>query len=253
MERLGSLESRHLPRLPSSSRARAAPVTAPPADAPPDGDPGPWAAAWGWQPPPGSPGSSGSPLFSLCEEPAVLPPSSGPEDQSETLLCQASVEATPGRVSLHGMSARSKWLKYQTTSPCALPTPGQPEAGVTEDGFPAATGLCGGDAGERRRDAGDGPAGPTPLQRVRGQLRRQQQGVGPRDFVCGRKALSLRLESASEAEDAREVWGASACATGVQVRTCPVLPAGIACISTARICSCSRGVVCGSVRNICCG
>ncbi|XP_015427004.1 PREDICTED: protein ZGRF1 [Myotis davidii] len=214
MERLSSLESQHLPRLPSFSRARAALVTAPPVDAPPDGDPGPWAAARGWQL---SPGSPGSPLFSLCEEPAVLPPSSGPEDQSETLLCQASMEVTPGRVSLHGMSARSKWLKYQTTFPCALPTPGQPKAGVTEDGFPAAAvGLCGGDAGERRRDAGDGPAGPTPLQRVRGQLRRQQQGAGPRDFVCGRRALSLRLESASEAEDAQEVWGASACATGVQ-------------------------------------
>ncbi|XP_059551406.1 protein ZGRF1 [Myotis daubentonii] len=215
MERFGSLESQHLPRLPSFSRARAALVTAPPAGAPPDGDPGPWAAAWGWQP---SPGSPGSPLFSLCEEPAVLPPSSGPEDQSETLLCQGSMEATPGRVSLHGMSAQSKWLKYQNTPPCALPTPGPPEAGATEDGFPAAAmGLCGGDTGERRSDAGDSPAGPTPLQRVRGQLRRQQQQrVGMRDFVCGRKALSLRLESASEAEDARDVWEASACATGVQ-------------------------------------
>ncbi|EPQ20013.1 hypothetical protein D623_10004108 [Myotis brandtii] len=214
MERFSSLENQHLARLPSFSRARAALVTVPPADAPPDGDPGPWAAAWGWQP---SPGSPGSPLFSLCEEPAVLPPSSGPEDQSETLLCQVSMEATPGGVSLHGMSAQSKWLKYQNTPLCALPTPSQPEAGVTDDGFPAAAmGLCGGDAGERRSDAGDGSAGPTPLQRVRGQLLRQQQGIGTRDFVCGRKALSLRLESASKAEDARDVWEESACATGVQ-------------------------------------
>ncbi|XP_070273142.1 5'-3' DNA helicase ZGRF1 [Myotis yumanensis] len=208
MERFSSLENQHLPRLPSFSRARAALVTAPPADAPPDGDPGPWAAAWGWQP---SPGSPGSPLFSLCEEPAVLPPSSGPEDQSETLLCQVSMEATPGGVSLHGMSAQSKWLKYQNTPPCALPTPSQPEAGVTDDGFPAsAVGLCGGDTGERRSDARDSSTGPTPLQRVRGQLLRQQQGIGTWDFVCGRKALSLRLESASKAEDARDVWEESA-------------------------------------------
>lgn len=239
MERSSSLENQHLPRLPLFSRARAALVTAPPADGPRDGGPGPWAAAWGWQP------SLGSPLFSLCEEPAILPPSSGPEDQSETLLCQASTEATPGGVSLHGTSAQSKWLKYQNTLPCALPTPSQPEAGVT-DSFPApAMGLCCGDAGGRHSDAGDSSAGPMPLQRVRGQLRRQQQGVGTRDFVCKRKALSLMLESASKAQDTGDVWEESACATGVQVRTCPGAP-GRYCLnlSRARLSWWSDGCVC---------
>ncbi|KAK1342256.1 hypothetical protein QTO34_015012 [Cnephaeus nilssonii] len=128
------------------------------------------------------------------------------------------MEATPGGVSLlHRMSAQSKWLKYQNTPQCALPTPSQPEASVP-DGFPAtATGMCFGDAVEGRSDAGDSSAGPTPLQRVRGQLRqRQRQGVGTRDLVCGRKAPSLRLESASKAEHVRDVREEAACATGSQ-------------------------------------
>lgn len=216
MGRFSSPESQHLPRLLLFRTARAALVTVPPAAGPPDADPGACAAAWGWPPPPASP------LLSPCEEPALPPPSSGPEDQRETLSCQASMEATPGGVSLlHRMSAQSKWLKYQNTPQCALPTPSQPEASVP-DGFPAtATGMCFGDAGEGRSDAGDSSAGPTPLQRVRGQLRqRQRQGVGTRDLVCGRKAPSLRLESASKAEHVRDVREEAACATGSQVRAC---------------------------------
>nr|KAF6309975.1 zinc finger GRF-type containing 1 [Pipistrellus kuhlii] len=211
MGRFSSLEDQHLPRLPLVSGALAALATVPPAAGPPDRDPGACAAR-GWQPPPGSP------PFSLCEEPAVLPPSSGPEDQSETLLCQVSMEAPPGGVSLlHRMSAHSRWLKYQSTPPCALPTPSPAEASGT-DGCPAtAMGMCLGDAGERRSDAGAGSSGPTPLQRVRGELRqRQQQGAGARDLVCRRKALSVRLQSASKAEDVRDVWEESACATGSQ-------------------------------------
>lgn len=219
MKRFSSLENQHRPRLPLFSRARAALVTVPPAAGPPDGNPGACATTWGWQP------SPGSPQFSLCEKPAILPPSSGLEYQSETLSGQASMEATPGGVSFLRMSAQSKWLKYQNSPQCALLTPSQPKASVT-DGFPAtAMGMCFGDAGERCSNTGDSSAGPTPLQRVRGKLRQQQWQVdGTRDFVCRRKALSLRLESASKAEDVCDVWEESACAIGLQVRTCPSAP-----------------------------
>ncbi|KAM8764493.1 5'-3' DNA helicase ZGRF1-like [Rhynchonycteris naso] len=122
-------------------------------------------------------------LLDLCGESVAL--GSGPEDQGEASLCQASREVTPGGVSpFHHVPAQSKWLKYQSAQ-CDQKAAGRANPSGTDG--PG----CGDTVGGRPLDS-------TLLGVVGAEL--CQQGLAQQDGVCGRKALPWGLKLTSETE-----------------------------------------------------
>uniref|UniRef100_A0A452E0U2 5'-3' DNA helicase ZGRF1 n=1 Tax=Capra hircus TaxID=9925 RepID=A0A452E0U2_CAPHI len=170
------------------SRTRAPLVTLPPASGPPDLDSCSFMMDCDRQK------SSGSPIFSLCEESAVPSFSFGPKDQM-----------TPSDVSLlDNTSTQSKWLKYQNTRQCNLTAPDRVDEKVT-DGFfaEAVSGMHFSNTGERENDAvNESSLDSVHLQMMKHMLQQQHQ-----DSVCRKKAFSLNINEASKTEEIQNLLG----------------------------------------------
>ena len=224
MKKSSSLENKkNLQRLSFEvSRTRAPLVTLPPASGPPDLDSCSFMMDCDRQK------SSGSPIFSLCEESAVPSFSFGPKDQSEASFSNESREVTPSDVSLlDNTSTQSKWLKYQNTRQCNLTAPDRVDEKVT-DGFfaEAVSGMHFSNTGERENDAvNESSLDSVHLQMMKHMLQQQQQDFSSQDSVCRKKAFSLNINEASKTEEIQNLLGEYAyynCSLtgGLQVRKC---------------------------------
>ncbi|XP_042107759.1 protein ZGRF1 isoform X23 [Ovis aries] len=206
MKKSSSLENKkNLQRLSFEvSRTRAPLVTLPPASGPPDLDSCSFMMDRDRQK------SSGSPIFSLCEESAVPSFSFGPKDQSEASFSNESREVTPSDVSLlDNTSTQSKWLKYQNIRQCHLTAPDRVDEKVI-DGFfaEAVPGMHFSNTGERENDAvNESSLDSVHLQMMKHMLQQQQQDFSSQDSVCRKKAFSLNVNEASKTEEIQNLLG----------------------------------------------
>lgn len=220
MKKSTSLENKSLPRLPLVSRTQV-PLTTLSADGPSDLDFCSYVISCDRQE------SSGSPIFNLCEESAVLSFSFGPEDQSETSFSREPREVTAGDASLlDNISTESKWLKYQNIPQCNLTTTNRVDK-VTDGSIAEAdAGMHFSDTGERQSNAAnESSLDSLHLQMIKGMLHQQQQDFSSQDLVSRKKTLSLNLKQTSRTEEIQNTLGESAyynySVTGdLQVRKC---------------------------------
>ncbi|XP_008565241.1 PREDICTED: protein ZGRF1 [Galeopterus variegatus] len=208
MKKFSSLENKNLQKLPLVSRAQVPLITLPPTDESLDLDSCSYVINCDTQE------SSGSPMFNLCEEPAVLSFSFGPEDQSEISLSEESREETPRDVLLlSNMSTQSKWLKYQNTSQCNLTTPNGIDKKVTAGFFAEdVSRIHFSDTGERQNDAmNQSSLDSEHLQVIKDMLYQQQQNFSSQDLASREIVLSLNLKQTSKTEEVQNELGGSAC------------------------------------------
>ncbi|XP_073897662.1 5'-3' DNA helicase ZGRF1 isoform X3 [Castor canadensis] len=207
MKKFSALESKNLQRLPLVNRGQIPFTTLPLADVPDDLDSCSFVIDYDTQE------SSGSPVFNLCEESAVLPFSFGPEDQSDT-SSEESRKVTLGDVSLlHNKSAQSKWLKYQNVSQCNLTALNRIDKEVMDGCFAeAVSGMHFSDTNDKQKDAMiDSSSESVHLQMIKDMLYQQQQDFSSQDLFSRNKALSLNLKQTSKPEEIQDVLGRSAC------------------------------------------
>ncbi|XP_073093259.1 5'-3' DNA helicase ZGRF1 isoform X2 [Manis javanica] len=205
MKKSTSLENKSLPRLPLVSRTQV-PLTTLSADGPSDLDFCSYVISCDRQE------SSGSPIFNLCEESAVLSFSFGPEDQSETSFSREPREVTAGDASLlDNISTESKWLKYQNIPQCNLTTTNRVDK-VTDGSIAEAdAGMHFSDTGERQSNAAnESSLDSLHLQMIKGMLHQQQQDFSSQDLVSRKKTLSLNLKQTSRTEEIQNTLGESA-------------------------------------------
>ncbi|XP_077611121.1 5'-3' DNA helicase ZGRF1 [Crocuta crocuta] len=157
--------------------------------------------------------SSGSPIFNLCEESAVLSFSLGLDDQGETSFSKESREVTPGDVLLlNNMSIQSKWLKYQNIPQCNLTTPKVVDKVTDDFSAEVVSGTHFSDMGERQSDAvNESSLDSMHLQMIKDMLHQQQQDFSSQDLISRKKALSLNLKQTSKAKKTHNMLGESAC------------------------------------------
>lgn len=157
--------------------------------------------------------SSGSPIFNLCEESAVLSFSLGLDDQGESSFSKESREVTPGDVLLlNNMSIQSKWLKYQTIPQCNLTTPKVVDKVTDDFSAEVVSGTHFSDMGERQSDAvNESSLDSMHLQMIKDMLHQQQQDFSSQDLISRKKALSLNLKQTSKTKKTHNMLGESAC------------------------------------------
>ncbi|XP_053423363.1 protein ZGRF1-like [Nycticebus coucang] len=207
MKKSSLLENKNFQRLSLVSRSQIPLITLPPADGPP----GLGSCAYVFNC--NTQESSGSSMFTLCEESAIPFFTFGPKDKSETSFSEESREVTPGDVSfLKNVSTQSKWLKYQSISQCNLTAPDRVDKEIKEGFFAkAGSGMHFSDTGERQSDAiNESSLDSVHLQRIKGMLYQQQQDFSSQDLVSRKKALSLNVKQTSKTEEIQNVLGGCA-------------------------------------------
>ncbi|XP_006881207.1 PREDICTED: uncharacterized protein C4orf21 homolog [Elephantulus edwardii] len=212
MKKSSSLEKKKFERLPLVSRTRVPLITLPPPDEPTDLDSCSYVISCDTQE------SSDSSIFSLYEEPALLPFSFESENQSETLCFEDSGKDTQESLSpLSNLYTQSKWLKYQTTSQGNLATPDRVDMTFSDSFFPeAVSGINFIDSSERQSGVTNkGSLDCVHLHLIKGMLY-QQQDFSSHDSVSRKTAFSLNLEQISRTEAIQNMLGESACSN------CPV-------------------------------